>query len=60
MSGFTGRLRDLFSKSSIFSWWGQRERTPPANAVNIRPGEVDMSGGLQANSPMLKGLYEGT
>jgi len=43
-----------------FSWFGRKEITPPANTTDIRPGRVEMTGGLQANSEMLKALYEGS
>lgn len=45
---------------SPFSWFGRKENVPPANTINIRPGRVDKDGGLQANSEMLKALYEGS
>jgi len=60
MAGFGGRLRDFFTRARGFDWWGRDERTPPANIGNLRPGAVNMEGGLQANSGLLKALYEGS
>jgi len=60
MSGFGGRLRDVWKTIRGFAWQGRAEQTPPANIGNTRPGNVDREGGLQANSEMLKALYEGT
>jgi len=60
MAGFGGRLRDAWSAIRGFAWQGRAEQTPPANIGNMRPGSMDREGGLQANSEMLKALYEGT
>jgi len=53
-------LSQLFKGKLPFSWTGRNEVTPPANKTNLRPGRVQMDGGLQSNSEMLKGLYEGS
>ena len=59
MAGFNGRLKDLFARMRGFSWRGGAKRDPPSTAAGLGPGRVDRTGGLQANSDLLKALCEG-
>jgi len=60
MAWFSGRLNDLFARMRGFSWRGGAKQDPPAKGSNVRPGDVDMTGGLPSNSELLKALCEGT
>jgi hypothetical protein len=42
------------------SWYKGQEKATPTKQFSHRPGHRDLTGGLQANEDMLRGLYHGT
>lgn len=43
-----------------FSWDKGQEKSTPTKQFSHRPGHRDLTGGMQANEDMLRGLYHGT